>query len=665
MREPGYFTKLRRFLIGHHPWSRTASRLEKRRRYSTRSDLTFTLESLEPRVLLAADLAAVATQVIQPTPVDPQPAAISQLSADPTAEVLAPLTLNDQHQALASAQVSTVQIDPTVTTAEVDPAVALQQAEAAFQIDPAGTAPQVDPAVALQQAEAALQRAVADSQQAVALQAAAHGRLERVFGTQTVNTEEGGNQLDPAVARNLAGDFVVAWEDGSHKSNGFDILVKRFNPNRDVPFLGHAGEYRGCRGPTRPCCSHGPSGQFRGCVGRWFEFEKRLRYFRQSVQRRRERTVLGAGEYRGYREPTPPCCGHGPSGQFRGCVGRWFEFKQRGRYFRQRVHRGGELRFSGWVNTEDTGNQLNPAVAMDQAGNFVVAWEDGSNLRNGFDIFAKGFTAEGKLRFSDTPVNTKVAGHDQLKPAVAMDQAGNFVVAWEDNNRFLNPLFSFDVHVKGFNAEGKLRFTDRLVHTEDAGSQRKPAVAMDQAGNFVVAWEDDQEPNGFFDILVRGFYPDGSPRFGTTVNTVSDGNQLKPAVAMDAAGNFVVAWEDFQDKTRGRLFEIMARGEPAGLLRRNLDGDFPSAASTHRLLDDLGVFGDVEKEVVEFESEHLGWQWIDRNNPYRSVTGKVVKSSSHVSETDFPRATAVTTRTSLSAWMTAKRVLSQSPTTAR
>jgi hypothetical protein len=280
------------------------------------------------------------------------------------------------------------------------------------------------------------------------------------------------------------------------------------------------------------------------------------------------------------------------------------------------------------VNTVSSGQQLKPVVARDAAGDFVVAWEDDQDENGFFEILARGFNSDGTQRFATQMINTVSSGQ-QLKPAVAMDDAGNFVVAWEDDqdqNGF------FEILARGFNSDGTQHFNAQTINTVSSGQQLKPAVAMDAAGSFVVAWEDDQDQNGFFEILARGFNLDGTQHFATqTINTVSSGQQLKPAVAMDAAGNFVVAWEDDQDENG--FFEVLAQGEPAGLLRRNVDGVLPNAVSTSDLLGDLGV-GRIGAEVVELFSEHLGWQWIDRHNPYRSVTGVVEES--RVTHEDFP-----------------------------
>jgi hypothetical protein len=112
---------------------------------------------------------------------------------------------------------------------------------------------------------------------------------------------------------------------------------------------------------------------------------------------------------------------------------------------------------------------------------------------------------------------------------------------------------------RGFNANGTQKFADKTVNSVAAGQQFQPAVGMDAVGNFVVAWEDDQDGNNAFQILARGFTPSGAQRIADfTVNSTSAGQQLNPAVSLDASGDFVVAWEDDQDNNN--YFQIYARG---------------------------------------------------------------------------------------------------------
>ena len=101
------------------------------------------------------------------------------------------------------------------------------------------------------------------------------------------------------------------------------------------------------------------------------------------------------------------------------------------------------------------------------------------------------------------------------------------------------------------------------VNSVNDGQQFDPAVAMDADGDFVVAWEDDKDGNGTYQLYARGFDAGGAERFDDrAVNTDSTGQQLAPAIAIDADGNFVAAWED--DVDGNDFFQIVARGLDAG-----------------------------------------------------------------------------------------------------
>src|SRR5438132_935477 len=82
---------------------------------------------------------------------------------------------------------------------------------------------------------------------------------------------------------------------------------------------------------------------------------------------------------------------------------------------------GGEFR----VNTYTTGDQYYPRVAMDVAGDFVIAWHSSNNGVGGVDV--QRYSAAGVAQGPELRVSTN---SNFPYPAVAMDAAGGFVVAW-------------------------------------------------------------------------------------------------------------------------------------------------------------------------------------------------------------------------------------------
>ena len=87
--------------------------------------------------------------------------------------------------------------------------------------------------------------------------------------------------------------------------------------------------------------------------------------------------------------------------------------------------------------------------------------------------------------------------------------------------------------------------------------QYDPSVAMDAVGNFVVAWANDFE-NGSpgIGVYAKLFSANGSTAVSDfRVNTETSNVQWRPDVAMDADGDFVVVWESqAQDGDLGGIY---------------------------------------------------------------------------------------------------------------
>ena len=82
------------------------------------------------------------------------------------------------------------------------------------------------------------------------------------------------------------------------------------------------------------------------------------------------------------------------------------------------------------VNTETSGHQIFSSVAADPSGNFVVVWQSDLQDGSGFGIFGQRYLSGGAPLGPEFRVNTFTTGA-QRKPSVAADTAGNFVVVWQ------------------------------------------------------------------------------------------------------------------------------------------------------------------------------------------------------------------------------------------
>jgi hypothetical protein len=197
------------------------------------------------------------------------------------------------------------------------------------------------------------------------------------------------------------------------------------------------------------------------------------------------------------------------------------------------------------VNTYTLAHQQNASVAMNAAGGFIVVWESSIQDPGDFSgIYGQRYDATGAAVGSEFQVNSTINQDNQF-PKVAMNDAGEFVVVWESTDQDGN-LY---VYARRFDATGTALSTDQAVPSTAISlftASTNPTVAMDASGNFVVAWVnyDEIKVNGDEDIYARRFAANGAA-IGSDfrVNTTLAGDQGLPALAMNSAGDYVISWQ--------------------------------------------------------------------------------------------------------------------------
>jgi hypothetical protein len=215
------------------------------------------------------------------------------------------------------------------------------------------------------------------------------------------------------------------------------------------------------------------------------------------------------------------------------------------------------------VNSHTAGDQKTPAIARDATGNYVVVWNsfDQVSGSSGEDIYGQRYNAAGQPQGSEFLINT-FTSNAQISPRVAMDATGDFVVAWQSEDQAATTS-NYDVYARQYKADGTpLQAHEFLVNTFTSGYQGSPDVAMDSAGDFVIAWNsyDEASPTSLFDIYARRYDKTGTALTGEfPVNTITVFEQQSPRVAMDATGDFVVAWEAYNQASGTSLLDIYAR----------------------------------------------------------------------------------------------------------
>ncbi|MET0620047.1 MAG: hypothetical protein ABW056_07200 [Thermoanaerobaculia bacterium] len=324
-----------------------------------------------------------------------------------------------------------------------------------------------------------------------------------------------GAQQDPHVASSDHGDFVVVWQ--SHHTGGQGIFARRFNSSGTPlgpEFMVNTDTERY---HTQPDVAMFPGGSF---------------------------VVVWTSENTG---------GNGQDGDGTGVFGRIYDFEGN--------PSGGEFQ----VNTYTTGDQTAPAVSASPFGAFVVVWQSAGQDGAVAGIHGQYFSS-GAPSGPEFQVNTITTG-DQITPDVGFNETG-ILATWASNG---GDGSEYGIAARLFDPAGQPLGDEFQVNTHTDGFQMYPTVeAARQASAFVVSWQSygQEDPNaasgGIYaqrfenrPVSTAAFYLAYPPRAGAEyqVNTYTTNSQMRPAVGIDAGGQFVIAWESLaQDGEQSGVF---------------------------------------------------------------------------------------------------------------
>lgn len=216
------------------------------------------------------------------------------------------------------------------------------------------------------------------------------------------------------------------------------------------------------------------------------------------------------------------------------------------------------------VNSFTTDSQYHSVIAMDNNGDFVVAWNSNGQDGDGHGVFAQRFRADGVPQGSEFAVNTYTTS-TQWFPAIARADQGAFVIVWDDE---VQDGSQGGIYARRYNQAGVAQGSEFLVNSTTLSDQSYASVAMDSAGNFVIAWHYLEQNGPLRNVYARRFSSLGQP-LGSEfrVNTYTTGYQEFPAIAMDDSGDFVIVWvSSNQDGSGDGIFgqRYNSSGQPVG-----------------------------------------------------------------------------------------------------
>ncbi|WP_018681863.1 hypothetical protein [Actinokineospora enzanensis] len=204
-----------------------------------------------------------------------------------------------------------------------------------------------------------------------------------------------------------------------------------------------------------------------------------------------------------------------------------------------RLYRDGVSQYEKKLSTGGTGNwrHVQPDVSLHEDGSAVVVWAEDPDANGYYNIAVRAVNTAGTVTGS-AAANASADGQ-QLDPSVAADPDGpGFAVAFEDKQGMAAPT----VRVSGFASISSKTYETQVNNA--GGTHQRPDVAMGAAGNAIVVWDEDGDGNGAFNVGRKILTPSGGVKLAQGVaNATAGGQQRHASVAADFNGDFVVGWE--------------------------------------------------------------------------------------------------------------------------
>jgi hypothetical protein len=364
-----------------------------------------------------------------------------------------------------------------------------------------------------------------------------------------VNSYTTSEQYRPRVSVEADGEFVVAWQSYSQDGDDYGVFGQAYHDDGSR----RGNEFRATTATLdrqeRPVVAH-DGNEF---VVAWASYGQDGDGFGVFARRfDKDGTPIGApflvNTYTtGYQKVTSVAKDRtaGSRGAF---VVVWTDYAQdygnvmARRYDENGVARGGEFR----VNVFTTDLQTGGRVGMADDGRFVIVWSSYGQDGASHGVFARRFDASGNPLGGDLQVNTTTSG-DEYPQGVAVTRDGRFVVVWHQVDGDGTGVFG-----RPFNSAGQPQAVEFRANTFTLGDQGLASVAINARGDFAVAWQSagqDLSGSGVFGQRFDKF----SNRIGQEfqVNTYTTADQRVPQVGMDEVGNFVVAWSSFYQDGSG------------------------------------------------------------------------------------------------------------------
>jgi hypothetical protein len=243
------------------------------------------------------------------------------------------------------------------------------------------------------------------------------------------------------------------------------------------------------------------------------------------------------------------------------------------------------------------GNAVQPQMVTYSNGDVLAVWAQYDGAR--YSVWSNRYTATSGWRTAELIENQNSG--DAANPQIVIDPSGNAIAVWQQSDGVRYNIWS-NRYTPG-NGWGRAE----LIETADEGSATDPQIAVDAAGNALAVWAqfDGQTSN----IHANRYSANAGWGSGEIIET-QPGKASRPQIAVDAQGNAVAVWS----QSFGSIVDVRSNrylaGEGWGTSEPVESGN-GSAAGVRIAMDERG-------NAIAVWQQLSGSRYDIRSNRYRS-----------------------------------------------
>jgi hypothetical protein len=188
---------------------------------------------------------------------------------------------------------------------------------------------------------------------------------------------------------------------------------------------------------------------------------------------------------------------------------------------------------------------MGPQVAMDGSGNAVAVWYEYDSGNE--KVFSNRYGVTSGWSRPNT-LSTDIPGAPYIYPQIAASPAGDMFVVWEQTNGTVTNIMA-NRYAAPYAWTGPT-----LIEMDDSGNAAVPQVAVDAWGDAVVVWQ--QFDGAHYDVLANVYTAGTGWGDAMLLETNDTSNALSPQVAVSPDGDATAVWQQSTYDPNGTRFQI-------------------------------------------------------------------------------------------------------------